>query len=295
MSRLKEPTVFTVMFLLAGGMLFGCGEKPASEGEKPVPVSVFTAASRKVQTVVDVAGSVEPQNLVTAYSQVAGKVIRLAAQEGDKVRRNGLLAEVLQEAPGSEYQPHQVKSPITGTVLRAMASQGQSVGPQTPLFEVGDTRCLKFVGQIFGEERAAVRPGQRMMVSGAGGDTLMGLTIGRLAPQLDPATGGQGIEATVCLLKNPLLVGQSVDGHIEVGSVLGIAVPRLSLARGQGGELGVYQASGDSAVFRRISVVHRAQEYFLVEGVPEGMTVVAEGASALAPGRKLAVVGSFQP
>lgn len=295
MAKARDLTVSTVLLLMAGAMMFGCARKPAPVMEKPVPVSVFTAAGRKVQTVVDVAGQIEPQSRISVYSLVAGKVSRVAVQEGDKVRRNGLLAEVLQDVPGSEYQPHPVRSPISGTVLRAMASPGASVNQQTPLFEVGDTKCIKFVGQIFGEERAAVRPGQRMMVTGAGGDTLMGLTIGRLAPQLDPATGGQGIEATVCLLKNPLLIGQSVGGHIEVGSVYGVAVPRLSLARDPEGNPGVYLASGDSAVFRRVSIIHRAQNFFLVEGIDEGTGVVAEGASSLAPGRKLSIVSGFVP
>ncbi len=295
MAREKYLSFSTVLSLLAGAVMLGCGRKPAPVAEKPVPVSVFAAAVRQVKTVVDVAGRVEPQNRISVYSQVAGKVSRVAVQEGDRIGRHGLLAEVSQDAPGSDYRPHPVRSPIAGTVLRTMASLGASVGQQTPLFEIGDTKCIKFVGQIFGEEREAVRPGQRMIVTGAGGDTLMGLKIGRLAPQLDPSTGGQGIEATICLVKNPLIIGQSVDGHIEVGSVSGIAVPRLSLAKDADGNQGVYQARGDSAVFRRVRVVHRAQDYFLVEGIDEGTTVVAEGASVLAPGRKLSIVGGFRP
>lgn len=240
---------------------------------------------------VDIAGRVEPQSRVTVYSQVAGKVKSVAASEGDKVARNSQLAEVVQDMPGSDYLPHPVRSPIAGTVLGVMATQGASVSPQTPLFEIGDTRCINFVGQVYGEDRARIKPGQRLLVTGQGGDTLLGMTIGRLAPQLDPVTGGQRIEATVCLLKNPLLVGQQVDGHVEVGSLSGIPVPRVSLVRDSLGREGVYEVSGDSAVFRQVRVLNRSQEHFLVEGLPEGTQVAAEGASGLRPGRRVSVVG----
>lgn len=278
------------MAIVAAMIPASCRPGPEAVTEKPAPVSVFIAARQEIKTVVDVAGTVEPQNRVTVYSRVAGEVKTLAAKEGDKVARNGLLAEVMQDLPGSDYLPHPVRSPIAGTVLRAMASQGASVNPQTPLFEIGDTRCINFAGQIFGEDRARVRPGQRLMVTGQGGDTLLGLTVGRLAPQLDPVTGGQGIEATVCLLKNPLLVGQSVDGHVEVGSLSGIPVPRIALARDSLGRDGVYEIGGDSAVFRQVRVVNRSQEHFLIEGVPEGTLMAAEGAEALRTGRRILVV-----
>lgn len=271
-----------------------CRQKPKETSEKPVPVSVFTAKLQEISTVVDIAGRVEPQNRVTVYSQVAGKVKSVVLSEGDRVARNGLLAEVIQDIPGSDYLPHPVRSPIAGTVLSVAASQGASVNPQTPLFEIGDTRCINFVGEVYGEDRDRVRPGQKLLVTGQGGDTLLGMSVGKLAPQLDPVTGGQRIEATVCLLKNPLLIGQQVDGHVEVGRLTGILVPRVSLVRDSLGRDGVYEVSDDSAVFRQVRVLNRSQEHFLIEGLPEGAQVVAEGASGLRPGRRISVVGGRQ-
>jgi len=239
--------ITTVLILLAAGLLPACGPRQQPLTEKPVPVSVFTTFRQEMKTVVDVSGRVEPQNRVSVFSQVAGKVKAVSAKEGDKISRNSVLAEVLQDIPGSDYQPHPVKSPIAGTVLKVFTSQGATVSPQMPLFEVGDTRCINFTGQVFGEDRALVKPGQRMAITGNRGDTLLRLKVMRLAPQLDQVTGGLDIEATVCLLKNPLLIGQSVDGHIIVGSSSGIAVPRISLVRDSLGRDGIYLVQGDSA------------------------------------------------
>jgi multidrug efflux pump subunit AcrA (membrane-fusion protein) len=267
-----------------------CRPRPEQVPEKPAPVTAFVAIRHQIRTVVDLAGTVEPQSRVTVYSRVSGEVKSVAAGEGDRVARNGLLAQVIQDQPGSDFLPHPVRSPIAGTVLRALVSQGAAVGPQTPLFEVGDTRCINFEGQIFGEDRARVRLGQRLMVAGQGGDTLLGLTVTRLAPQLDPVTGGQKLEATVCLMKNPLLVGQSVTGHVEVGRLEGIMVPRMALARDSLGREGIYRISGDSAAFMPVKVLNRSLEHFLVEGLPEGTVVAAEGAGSLRPGSKVTVV-----
>ncbi len=282
--------VITIPLLLAAGLLPACGKRQQPLAEKPVPVSVFITYRQGMKTVVDVSGRVEPQNRVSVFSQVAGKVKAVSAKEGDKISRNSVLAQVLQDIPGSEYQPHPVKSPIAGTVLKVSISQGATITPQMPLFEVGDTRCLNFAGQVFGEDRALVKPGQRMAITGNEGDTLLGLKVERLAPQLDQVTGGLDIEATICLIKNPLLIGQSVDGHIIVGSSSGIAVPRISLVRDSLGRDGIYLVQGDSAAFRPVRIVNRSEEYFLIEGVPEGEKAVSEGSSDLRPGRKVTVV-----
>jgi len=107
--------------------------------------------------VFDISGRILPQNQVTVYSSIPGKVLEVLVGDGDRVGRGRTLARVIQDLTGSDYRPHQVVSPIAGVVSRTMASLGATVTPQTPLFEVADDRCINFVGQIFGEDLSKIK------------------------------------------------------------------------------------------------------------------------------------------
>lgn len=267
--------------------LWGCRAKPTPE-ERPIPVTGFVAQRVQIPTVIDVSGKISPQNQVLVYSSVPGKVIEVLASEGDRVVRDRALARVIQDLPGSDYRPHQVVSPIAGVVIRALASQGATITPQTPLFEVADDRCINFVGQLFGEDRGRIRKGQRLLVSHHG-DTLFDMSITRISPLVDPVSGGQEIEARVCLIKNPVLIGQSVDGLVITGSLSGIAVPRNSLVKDSLGQEGVYLLDQGRAAFQPVRVINRAEEYFLVEGLEPGLLIAADGAADLSPGSKVGI------
>ncbi len=268
---------------------FSCRPQPQANAPRPAPVTAVTVGRQEIATVIDVAGRIVPQGLVAVYSQVSGKVVRVRAEVGDRVRANSVLAEVVQESPGSQYLPHPVRSPRAGMVMRSMAAEGMSVTPQTPLFEIGDVRCLLFTGQVFGGEQSRVEVGQRMALVDASGDTIMGLRLSRIAPQLDPVTGGLDIEASICMSRSKLIPGQSVDGFVIVGKVSGLALPRAAVIRGQDGGWGVFEIVKGRAQYRPVAVKYRGQEFFLIEGLEEGSLVAVDGSQSLSPGQPVAV------
>ena len=279
----------TAIILVLMALLQGCGRNPGEQAENIKTITVFKAARRDVGTVIDVSGNINPQNRVTIYPKVSGRVISLYGEEGKSVARDQVLAEVQQDLPGSEYLPSPVRSTVRGTVLRKMAEVGSSVTPQTPMFEVGDTRCLIFSGQVYGEERGRVKIGQRMILMGDGGDTLVGLEINKVGSQLDPLTGGLAIEAGLCLARKVLMPGQQVEGQVRVGSIEGILIPRMSLVKGQQGREGVFVIRDNRALFIPVEVLSRSESHFIVKGLDEGVEVAAEGAAGLIQGQRVRI------
>ncbi len=279
----------TAIILVLMALLQGCGRNSGEQAENIKTITVFKAVRRDVGTVIDVSGNINPQNRVTIYPKVSGRVISLYGEEGKSVARDQVLAEVQQDLPGSEYLPSPVRSTVRGTVLRKMAEVGSSVTPQTPMFEVGDTRCLIFSGQVYGEERGQVKIGQRMILMGEGGDTLVGLEINKVGSQLDPLTGGLVIEAGLCLARKVLMPGQQVEGQVRVGSIEGILIPRLSLVKGQQGREGVFAIRDNRARFIPVEVLSRSEGHFIVKGLDEGVEVAAEGAAGLIQGQKVRI------
>jgi RND family efflux transporter MFP subunit len=64
------------------------------DGQRIVPVAAVPAARRDIARAVTVVGPVEPVRTIGVNSLMAGTVLALHAQEGDRVRQGSLLAEL---------------------------------------------------------------------------------------------------------------------------------------------------------------------------------------------------------
>lgn len=89
------------LFLILGA-LSACGrggeasgaQRPAGGGTRAVPVAVAAVASRDLARSVIVAGPVEPVRTIGVNALLAGTVLAVHVQEGDRVRPGQLLAEL---------------------------------------------------------------------------------------------------------------------------------------------------------------------------------------------------------
>lgn len=76
-----------------GGSARGA-QPPDRAGERAVPVAVATVAAQDLARAVTVTGTIEPVRTIGVNSLLAGTVLVLHAQEGDRVRAGELLAEL---------------------------------------------------------------------------------------------------------------------------------------------------------------------------------------------------------
>lgn len=89
------------LFLILGA-LSACGrggeasgaQRPAGGGARAVPVAVAAVAARDLARSVIVAGPVEPVRTIGVNALLAGTVLAVHVQEGDRVRPGQLLAEL---------------------------------------------------------------------------------------------------------------------------------------------------------------------------------------------------------
>jgi multidrug efflux system membrane fusion protein len=83
-----------------------------SDGDKPVPVRVITAAREPLAVYLKALGTVTPLKTVTVRSRVDGELVRVAFREGQYVEQGDLLAEIdprpfrvqLSQAEGQQQQ-----------------------------------------------------------------------------------------------------------------------------------------------------------------------------------------------
>lgn len=258
----------------------------------PVPVKLYRAERQVIESSIDIFGRFYPENQIMVFSKVNGRVHKVYAENGSKVREGQLIAEVIQEIPGQEFAPHRVVSPINGTVLASHAVIGKTVTVQNVLFEVGSLSCLIFKGQVFGADRNKVKTDQIMTLYGNKEEDTLSLSISRISPVVDSITGGLTVEAEICFIaERPVFAGQIISGKINIDSKNEIVIPRIALVKSNRMGEGVFTVNDESkAVFNRVKVIESNENTAVIRGVEDGVMIITEGSSFVSDGVPVKVV-----
>jgi cobalt-zinc-cadmium efflux system membrane fusion protein len=121
-----------------------------------------------IRETIPLYGSIEavPAKVRNVRARFPGIVRDVAVGLGDRVRSGQALATV---ESNETLQAYTVTAPIGGTVTARMVNPGEST--DGPLFTIADLSKVHVDLTIFPRDRARLRPGQRIEVRAAEGDT----------------------------------------------------------------------------------------------------------------------------
>lgn len=123
--------IFSFLFLASYFLaISSCGPKKAEP--PPVPVETAKVELGEIREVISYAGSVKGENEAIVFPRAAGKITKKILNEGDKVKKNGVIAYFERDEVGFKFKPAPIVSPIDGTVGRIYVEIGQTITPQTP-------------------------------------------------------------------------------------------------------------------------------------------------------------------
>lgn len=116
----------------------------ASEKESAFPVLVAKVIRGDLEELMYMAGAVVPRARVDAFSRVDGQLEEVRVKEGDKVKKDDLLAVVR----GNDGNSVSIKSPISGIVEQRSCEPGDIAiafdrTSAKPLFSIADTEVVK--------------------------------------------------------------------------------------------------------------------------------------------------------
>jgi hypothetical protein len=172
----------------AGGQGAGAQGRQGTARNATV-VQVFTVESGTIENSVVINGDVLARNQVAIFPTVGGKLVESRIGIGDRVGIGNVVAMVDPSRPGEVYSLSPVISTISGTVLQAPYSIGDTVSAQSSLFVVGDLSVLRV--ETFVPERfvSSIRPGLGAVVrlEALPGETFPA-EIDEVNPVLDPAS-----------------------------------------------------------------------------------------------------------
>jgi len=240
-------------------------------------VQAEAAANAERARQLQVSGAISAQQIqqyVTAEATARARVTSLKAQlKSSEVR----LAQT------------RIVAPDDGIVSARLATVGAVVQPGQELFRLIRKERLEWRAEVTAAELARIAPGQKVTLTPAGGDAVLG-TVRMVAPTVDAATRN-GMVFVDIAKPGAARAGMFARGEFAVGEREGLTLPQAAVVLRDGFHW-VYQVgAGDKVQQLKVGVGARIGERVeITSGVTKGARVVAQGAGFLADGDVVRVV-----
>lgn len=199
---------------------------------------------------------------------------------GDPVRKGQKLALVQSRTVGNPPPTIPVLAPIDGLVDARGVIVGQSVEPNTALFQLSERNRMRVVAKVYEEDLGQVKAGQKAYVKLlAYPNELLNGTVSLVGPMLDPET--RTVEVWVLLDNKRGLLKPNLFARADI--VLGqneaaLTVPNSAILEANG-EKFVFVQQGEK--YDRVDVTLGAVDDLYSEvlsGIVPGDEVVTQGA-----------------
>jgi multidrug efflux pump subunit AcrA (membrane-fusion protein) len=256
-------------------------------------VRVTPVSPGTIEKSVIINGEILARNQVTIYPTVSGKLAALYFSIGDRVNRGDIAAMVDPSRPGEVYSQSPVVSTVSGTVLQAPFSAGDTVTTQSGVYVLGDLSSL--LVETFVPERfvAEIRQGMRAVLwFEAIGEETFDAEVIEINPVLDPASRTLRIRLRFLKHDPRIRAGMFATVSLVTSRKTGVPVVQRTSVINTYGSWIVFVADENNIARRReVTLGIDNEEYFeILSGVGMGERVVSAGQNFLSDGDPVRVV-----
>ncbi|MQY76822.1 MAG: efflux RND transporter periplasmic adaptor subunit, partial [Spirochaeta sp.] len=260
------------------------------------PVAVAKAVTGVIRETLTLNGSVRAVNEVTIFSTVPGKIKKIMAGEGERVRKDQALAFVERDQAGLKFADAPIESTINGLVKQVMTETGASVTPATPLFSVVDMDSVEIIVNIPEKEIPRIDTGQRAEISLiAYPDSIFSGVIYKMSPVVDPLSRTR--EARI-LAKNPdhtLKPGMFGSVQILIKTLDNvIIIPNAAVIDREEQQLAFIVKDGKAQEVHPAIDIIEGESLSVSSGIEEGDLVVIIGQHNLSHNDKVTIVEEIE-
>ena len=155
----------------------------------------FAASELKRNEKLRADGTISPQELEAVQWRETSAARELAAAESALRQTEAELADFRTSGDASaSADPVEVKSPVTGRVLRVHEESERTVTVGTPLLELGDPTDLEVVIELLSRDGAALAPGAKVELEQWGGSHLLEARVRLVEPAAFTKVSALGVE-----------------------------------------------------------------------------------------------------
>jgi multidrug efflux pump subunit AcrA (membrane-fusion protein) len=282
-----------------GGGNQGSGPQQGGGNRNAAVVQVMVVEPGTIENSVVINGDVLARNQVSIFPAVGGRVAETRFAIGDRVELGSVVAMIDPSRPGEVYSHSPVISTISGTVLQAPYSIGDTVSTQSALYVVGDLSALRVETHVPERFVSSIRQGLGAMVNfeAIPGETFFA-QIDEVNPVLDPASrtlrirlrfvNSQGRAVTDSRIKAGMFATISLVTRTRTNVPI---IPRTSVINTYGSWIVFIVDEKNIAHRRTIELGIENENFYEVEnGISLGDLVVTAGQNFLTDGDPVRIV-----
>lgn len=154
----------------------------------------FAASELKRVETLHAEKAVSVQELEQAQWRETAAAKELAAAESALREAEAELAEFAMAESGAARLPVEIRSPVSGQVLRVFEESSRAVAAGTPLLEIGDPREIEVVIEVLSRDGAAIRRGARVQLHQWGGPQPLEAVVRLVEPSAFTKVSALGVE-----------------------------------------------------------------------------------------------------
>jgi multidrug efflux pump subunit AcrA (membrane-fusion protein) len=306
-SNIVTIAIISLIVLFAGLVAFNLLEKYEIIGQNPEQTQGQNGGSSRNATTIRVtpvsAGTIEKsvilngeilaRNQVTIFPAVGGKLVDLRLGIGDRVSSGQIVAMIDPSRPGEVYSLSPVISTVSGTVLNAPYSVGDTLTPQSGIYILGDLSSL--VVETFVPERfvASVRQGMRaeLWFEAIGGETFPAEVI-EINPVIDPASRTLRIRLRFLSPDSRIRAGMFASISLVTNRRVNVPViQRNSVINTYGSWIVFVVDENNTARRREVTLgIDNEDSFEVLSGLSMGENIVSAGQNFLSDGDPVRIV-----
>jgi HlyD family secretion protein len=260
----------------------------AANLEKARATHVLAASELKRNERLRADGTVSEQELETAQWREISAARELVAAESTLRQAEAELADFAKaggNGSNSSLSPTEVRSPVTGRVLRVFEESTRPVTSGTPLLEVGDPADLEVVVEVLSRDGAIIKPGAKVELEQWGGSQSLEARVRLVEPAAFTKISALGVEEqrvnVIADLVTPPESRANLGDNFRVEARVvtwetnqTLKAPSGALFR-RGGQWETFVVEGGRARLRKVTVGRSSGiEMQILDGLEEGDEVI---------------------
>ena len=265
----------------------GGGNSAGGSSRNATTIRVTPVSAGTIEKSVIINGEILARNQVTIYPTIGGKLVETRLGIGDRVASGQIVAMVDPSRPGEVYSRSPVVSTVSGTVLQAPFSIGDTLTTQSAIYTVGDLSSL--LVETFVPERfvSSVRQGMRAQLwfEAINGETF-NAEVYEINPVIDPAS--RTLRIRLRFLNPDPRMKAGMFATISLITSRKVDVPviqRTSVINTYGSWIVFTVDENNTARRREVTLGIDNEDYFeILSGLSMGENVVSAGQNFLSDG-----------
>lgn len=256
-------------------------------------VRVTPVVPDTIERSVIINGEISARNQITIFPAIGGRLVESFFSVGDRVNQGNVVAMIDPSRPGEVFSRNPVVSTVSGTVLQAPFSIGDTVTTQSGVLVVGDLSSLIIEAHIAERFVASITLGLRasLMFEAMPGETFTA-EVTEIAPVLDPLSRTLRIRLRFLTPDPRIRSGMFATISLVTSRKTNVPViPRISTINTYGSWIVFVVDEKNIARRREITLGLENEEFVeVLDGLGYGDTVVSAGQNFLSDGDLVRIV-----